>query len=55
VRAVLSSIYPHNELMRLCLLRWQSERLSTVFRPYWSVTIAFSFNLRFLIVFTSDY
>src|SRR5436309_15773759 len=54
-RTVLSSTYPHNELMRLCLLRWQSERRSAVFRPRWRVGITFSFNPRFLIVRTSDY
>src|SRR3954447_18237425 len=53
-RTVLSSTYPHNELMRLCLLRWQSERRSAVLRPRWRVGITFSFNPRFLRVRTSD-
>jgi hypothetical protein len=48
--ALLSSTHPHNELMRLCLLRRQTERLSAVFRPYWSAAIAFSFNPRILLV-----
>src|SRR5437763_10105918 len=43
-----SLTYPHNELMRLCLLRWQSERRSAVLRPRWRVGITFSFNPRFL-------
>ena len=51
----LSSTYLHNELMRGCLLRRQYERLSAVFRPSWSAVIAFSFNLRFLIVLTNAY
>src|SRR5213082_917345 len=50
-----SLTYPHNELMRLCLLRWQSERRSAVLRPRWRVGITFSFNPRFLRVRTSDY
>ena len=54
-RTVLSSTYPHNELMRLWLLRWQSERRSAVLRPRWRVGITFSFNPRFLRVRTSDY
>ena len=54
-RTVLSSTYPHNELMRLCLLRWQSERRSAVLRPRWRVGITFSFNPHFLRVLTSDY
>ena len=41
--------------MRLCLLRRQSERRSAAFRPHWSVAIAFSFNLRFRIVLTTNY
>jgi hypothetical protein len=49
MRNVLSSTYPHNELMRRCLLRWQSERRSAVFRAHWSIVIAFSFNLRILL------
>jgi hypothetical protein len=53
--SLLSSTYLRNGLMRLCLLRRQSERLPTVFRPVWSAAIAFSFNPRFLIALTSAY
>jgi len=51
--AVLSLTSPSNELMRGCLLRWQSERKASEFRPHWSVVSAFSFNPRFLIVLSS--
>jgi len=53
--AVLSLTSPSNELMRGCLLRWQSERKASEFRPHWSVVSAFSFNPRFLRVLASVY
>ncbi len=55
MRNVLSSTYPHNELMRRCLLRWQSERHSPALRPHWRHLQGFSFNPRFLRVLASDY
>ena len=51
----LSFTHASNELIRLCLLRRQDERLLLMFRRQRKHWPAFSFSLRFLIVIISDY
>src|SRR2546423_9766179 len=48
MRPALSSTSTPNELMRRCLLRWQSERHSPAHRPPCRHLSGFSFNPRFL-------
>ena len=55
MRPALSSTHASNELMRRCLVRWQSERQFPARRPLWRPLPAFSFNPRFLRVLASDY
>lgn len=55
MRAALSSTSASNELMRRCLLRWQSERHAPALRSLWRHLPTFSFNPRFLRVLASDY
>ena len=55
MRPALSSTSSPNELMRRCLLRWQSERPASALRPLFRHLPHFSFNPRFLRVLASDY
>src|SRR6266540_505651 len=55
MRPALSSTSAPNELMRRCLLRWQSERHSPALRLPCRRLPGFSFNPRFLRVLASDY
>src|SRR5438309_8801040 len=49
MRPALSSTSTPNELMRRCLLRWQSERHSPAHRPPCRHLSGFSFNSRILL------